>query len=43
MALEIWTAARVLYSPDGPLLIAAAVHLEEIENALEKFRTPLAA
>jgi hypothetical protein len=42
-ALGAWTAARELYSPDGPPLIAAAVHLEEIENALDKFRTPLAA
>jgi hypothetical protein len=39
-ALGIWTEAKALYSPDGPKLIAAAIHLEEIESAIETFRTP---
>lgn len=42
-AFATWTAAQVLHAPDGPVLIAAAVRLEEIENALERCRTPFAA
>ena len=42
-ALEQWSEAKALHSPDGPELIAAAVHLEKIETALQKFRTRLAA
>ena len=36
-ALETWSRAKAMHSPDGPELIAAAVRLEEIENELQQF------
>jgi hypothetical protein len=43
LALERWSEAKALYSPDGPELIAAAIDLEETEEALEAFGRPVAA
>jgi hypothetical protein len=43
IALGLWSEACALYAPDGPELIAAAMHLEELETEMRKHRVPVAA
>jgi hypothetical protein len=39
VALALWPEARVLYGPDRPELISAAIRLQEIQDALEVYRS----
>ena len=43
VALDLWSKAKMLYWPDRPELISAAIRLQEIEDALEEYRALKAA
>ena len=43
IALQVWSEARALYSPDQPEVTAATNHLEALERELRAFSQPTLA
>lgn len=43
MALGLWSEVRAHYAPDAPEVIAAAGHLEALEQELASFKQPALA
>jgi hypothetical protein len=43
MALGLWSETRAHYAPEAPEVIAAAGHLEALEQELSSFKQPAVA